>query len=315
MPKYTIDGRIREQIVNLRQTGAGWMEIERRTGIARRTAQRVFNEWQDRRHSEEKSLARREVASREFERHIRDLVAMANAIGDVFELPSPRDRQGADDVLTRLLERDVRSGDMEVSGSLTSVDGGRVRRRNRLLLEALREHTKSRVDWEQFDLWLKARKDWAEARVDLEKRLHDGLLASTGEKPKCARWLESEQLKEGVVAGLVVAVISGLTDAPSDAGAGYLQVKVDESNSHLLFGYGSDMVAVALLEREAADAIMESCRALLVSLHAEGKCDELKRLKHAYEEMSSAKQRLLDELEELRLIPLILATRCDYCPA
>jgi len=315
MPKYTIDGRTREQIVNLRQTGAGWMEIERRTGIARRTAQRVFNEWQDTRYGEEKSLARREVASREFERHIRDLVAMANAIGDVFELPSPRDRQGADGVLTRLLGRDVRSGDMEVSGSLTFVDGERVRRRNRLLLKALREHTKSKVNWEQFDLWLKARKDWAEARSDLENRLHEGLLANIGEKPAVARSLESEQLKERVVAGLVVAVISGLTDAPSDAGAGYLQVKVDESNSHLLFGYGSDMVAVALLEREAADAIMESCRALLDSLHAEGKCDELGRLKHAYEEMSSAKQRLLDELEELRLIPLILSTRCDYCPA
>ena len=315
MPKYTIDGRTREQIVTLRQTGAGWMEIERRTGIARRTAQRVFNEWQDTRHSEEKSLARREVASREFERHIRDLVAMANAIGDVFELPTPRDRQRADDVLTCLLDRDVRSGDTEVSVSLTSVDGERVRRRNRLLLEALREHTKSRVNWEQFDLWLKARKDWADARGDLENRLHEGLLARASEKPECARSLESEQLKERVVAGLVVAVISGVTDAPSDAGEGYSQVKIDESNSHLLFGYGGDVVAVALLEREAADGIMGSCRALLDSVHAEGKRDELRRLKHAYEEMNSAKQRLLDELEELRLIPLILATRCDYCPA
>lgn len=128
--KYMVDKPTREQIVKLRKMYAAWTEIERRTGVPRRTAQLVFKKWQEAEQTTDlanlRVLARLDVASREFERHVRELIGIAHIIA--WELDQSNHQSPPPRAIMPTSEH-----------------------RKELLLEALRKHTETGVDWDKLD--------------------------------------------------------------------------------------------------------------------------------------------------------------------
>jgi len=316
MSKRLLTSEERSQIISLRGVGAGWAEIERRTGVARRTALRVFGEWQASKTADNQREARRQIAAQEFERHMRDLISLAERLVSALGLPAPTDVASGDDVVTRVVDMEPGLPSEGQPDRLSAIDAERVRRRNRLLFRALREHTSAGVDWRAYDRWLKARNEWAELRGKLVNRVAAvlrnvvadqlGAGACTAfDEAVAVRW--AEYLTRSILLALSTDSLACVAD--------YVQVEASGGTAYLTFGCGRELVQERLVSSSDATGFAACCaRALetVVRGRDAGIVDDLARHREA---MSTAHEALVDALQELRLVPLILATKCQFCPA
>ena len=137
MKKTVVDPTKLKEVLELKQLGATWSAIERETGVDRRVAKTVFDEWEANRENEEVKKARSRVAAEVFHQHMESLIEFADSLAGFLPTPSMlRDKGDAEAVLTPWWGSDPRTI-----------------HRNQLLFQALRQHTGDKGWWLTFKEW------------------------------------------------------------------------------------------------------------------------------------------------------------------
>ena len=141
-----------KKVVELRQLGAKWTEIERETRVERRVAKRAYKEWEKDKEMKEQQAMRFRVAAEAFHEHLNDLTKLAESLVNSLRVPEMlRELNGADEALDQLWMRNI-GGQLEPFPT-SSVEREIVVRRSKMLLESLQDHTREKVRWEALEEW------------------------------------------------------------------------------------------------------------------------------------------------------------------
>jgi DNA-directed RNA polymerase subunit E'/Rpb7 len=76
-----------KKVVELRQLGAKWTEIERETKVERRAAKRAYVEWERDKKMKEQEAVRFRVAAEAFHEHLNDLIRLAESLVSALHVP------------------------------------------------------------------------------------------------------------------------------------------------------------------------------------------------------------------------------------
>ena len=217
MRKRYVSEEEREQVIRLRKSGASWVSIETMTDVARRTAKHVFEEWQQGRAEEEIALARRQVAAEAFNRHMQDLVTLAEHIVDNLMVPDSKDRRNGSQVLDRVFEVETRSRPRNSwEGISAKKDTARIKRQNQILFSSLKEHTRGQVDWDMLQQWIAARDRWSAGMVNVEKSAEElvgNILSVSADSTGINHGIRSNRnLMDTVVRGIAGVVHGAVAD-------------------------------------------------------------------------------------------------------
>jgi hypothetical protein len=305
-----------DEIIRLRKSGAGWLKIETMTKVPRRTAKRIFEEQQQSESVEETKAARRQVAAELFALHMRDLLSIAAEISRNLKDPEPSDRRRGQEIMQGILASDNRSlGRGELSPLLADRDSETVERQNRILLDSLKVHSRTGVNWNVLDRWLEARDDWQMGSEKMEAEAGElirGKVAGlTGRLVPFREPGMVDKMAKGVVEAVFRSLLAGkLVDAKT-----YITIRHIEKGSVITFG-GDASRDFLLGDNEAAYVVVASCCRPAAEELTVGKKSSLgENLAQSLASMRKACGELADRLDELRLTPLILQTKCDICPA
>ena len=140
MKKTILSKQQLEQVIELRQSGDTWSQIQRKTGVPRRIASREYKEWQRSQSLKELKEARKEVVAQEFHRHLELLIEFATSLLSLFNIPDPiNDFRSAEDMFNELLKRDIfqKQESFSMLQYRNDTKDHRVARMNKLLFQAL----------------------------------------------------------------------------------------------------------------------------------------------------------------------------------
>lgn len=239
--------------------------------------------WEATRGREELQRVRNDVIASEFKLHLDVLLESANQLRLLFlSTPVARENRSAAIIL--------KDGFAElrwrppIDQDPLHLEGFSPRQR-RWLYEALRVHTREEVPWRVFSDWSKA---WDQS-VSEARGLMSGFQSETPRSP-----VPGEDVS-GVLMDLVWDRISG----------GSLEVPDEEVFVRALSN-------ARLADDASISEVAFSCRAEARRLLSG---DEAVYAMNALERLRAAAGQLEEALDELRLRPLLLRTRCDLCPA
>ncbi|MCK4786439.1 MAG: hypothetical protein KAV87_21960 [Desulfobacteraceae bacterium] len=308
----------RDTVVRLRKSGAGWLTIQEMTGIPRRTAKGVYNEWQKGQAAEEVITARRQVAAEAFKLHMRDLGALAQAISVNLTDPGLNDMRNGKQVLDSVLESNIRVfADTESSFSFTKRDAAATFRQNHILFDSLKQHTQSKVNWDLLDKWSAARDDWHSGREQLEvavnglvpdmvNRQSAGSVGSTLKQPGTA-----DKIARGIIETTYYALVDNEFEEPDK----YIKAKGLQTSCAILFGGDTSDTELVIEDTKVAVIIAVFCKNIVKELFTQKEPSLTWDMAASLARMRQAHNELTDKLDELRLTPVILQTKCDICPA
>ena len=139
-----------KKVVELRQLGAKWTEIEQETKVERRAAKRAYEEWERDKKMKEQEAARFRVAAEAFHEHLNDLIRLAEALINHLDTPRWLDDLGTSEQhLLNLFQTNILEADRQRQIRSTE-------RLNLMIFKSLQDHTHEKVRWEALDEWKKA---------------------------------------------------------------------------------------------------------------------------------------------------------------
>ena len=149
MKKTYVSDELKNRIINLRESGTSWLNIQETTNVPRRTAKRVFDEWKVSQILEVLVSARNQVAVGLFNQHIEDLTNIAQILLDKFETPPDlRDQRDSTGILNNIFAAEILiHGQEPTFATSTPSSPEQVTRRNKMLYESLKQHLKERVHY------------------------------------------------------------------------------------------------------------------------------------------------------------------------
>lgn len=164
-----------DRIIKLRQVGTSWLKIERETGISRRFAKRVYDEWQGSQKLQGFKEARKDAAAQAFCAHVNFLMTFAKSLVRNLNVRSYDELSSAEEFFTRLYQQDLldlcpiyddlqegytlpETHDYTIRGlqSCLTEDRQSYILANELLLKSLHDHTCEEVRWKALDEWKEA---------------------------------------------------------------------------------------------------------------------------------------------------------------
>ncbi len=322
MRKRILSSNELDAVIRLKEGGASWLEIERQTGVPRRTAKRSYEEWNRTKSMDELKDARRDVAREEFRDHMRDILGIAGII--VMRLPRQmmyNETRVADKFLDRLWETDLRDeerGEYSTFSSKPEIKQRIIIRQNRLLFQALLSHTRGEVRWEILEQW---KQEW-NACIDYLKALHSEAKEVvnniwTKQKPEIEIKIQGvgggKKAAEYMASGAVESVWRGAEMGKLMGACDLVRaVPADEGKWKLLFtDVGSDREMV-VKGGDTADVVVGVCRWTVKNL---SRGDLAEKAAISLDIIREKAGELEEILNPLLLRPLILRTRCDICPA
>jgi len=320
--KYVSD-QDTDTIIRLRKSGASWLKIESITQIPRRTAERVFDEWKKTRLAEELKSSRQQIATMAFNYHMQDLTNLARAVLDNMGDPSFKDKRDGTSVLNHVFETDIRGrGQEETYPPTATPSTARIIRQNKLLFNSLKEHTKESVDFFTFDKWLAARNTWKTSMDKLYSEVAQVIRNNINQKSDApeviAKIKSDEALFDQMVTGAVETIYRAILDgkvAQIEQVKAYINKKPLPGGITILFGGNVSATDLVPESNELAEEILKICK-LAVDILLTGKeLDTVEVLADALHIMRDSRNELDDSLDELRLIPIILRSKCELCPA
>lgn len=278
-----------ETIVQLRQVGTSWLGIQKKGGIPRRIAKREYLQWEQGQAREQLQDVRREVAAGEFKLHLDVLAESANELRLMLRMrPGSTEIRTADQIMDEGFRELRRRPSIELNP--LQLEGFSARQR-RWIYDALRTHTRESVPWSALSDWTKS---WDKSVAEL------GALQSTLRPENL--W---EKSSETAVPDLIPIASLVWTRVWSQVTEGSLDPPADDIFARsLLHDQLADDASVA----DLASACCQEAHRLLTRLEASHSLRALERLR-------SATDRLEPTLDELKLRPVLLRTRCDLCPA
>ncbi len=317
MRKKYISEEELENIERFVKLGASWLKIQTETGIPRRSAKRAYEEYIRSKSVDGLKAVRQQVASEQFNAHMQDLISLAQSLVSNIGEPVVRDTRTSEKVLDGILEINVRAHRIKnpLTGK-TNVSKELVIRQSKILFQSLKAHTREKVDWEILDEWGNNRNIWISGKTTLKKEVGEIInnLIQGDQFEKIIKdniaLLNTNELTEGVVDALIRSLLNRKVDE-----AEYLiQIIPDERGVRLTFSGDSSGKLQRYENQELAGKVCDLTRQAIRNLQA-GKDSVIIRMTNSLKVMRSKRSELEDMLEELRLIPLILSTKCDICPA
>lgn len=308
-----------DDVIRHRQGGLSWLGIQNAAGISRRVAQRAYEQWERARSIRELENVRVKVGEIEFERHLDALTRWAESLVDHLSLPVyPGFTTDAETYFEKLMERDT----AEPSGEAIQVameDRSRERRirRNRLLFESLKEHTRDTITWTLLAGWMEG---WNTCF-----RLYPGVVDGVAETVQITldgipdfdvlftipqgQKKPSETLRQGIEAVLW----RGIAQGDIGAATGLVQAEnVEAMDVELLRIMIGGRSLLQRENREMDPSLVDLCWRIINELWAR---DDTKEVREAVNRMRGIVEELETALEPLLLRPHILRTRCRLCPA
>lgn len=309
-----------DTVISLRKSGAGWLKIQEVTGIPRRTAKRVYDEWQQSRAAEEVTTARRQVAAEAFNSHMRDLVKLAHEISAGLATPGLADRRDGTQVLGSIFEADIHgNGQDKTHYPSIRRDVEDIKRQNRVLFDSLKEHTKDTVNWQTLADWQVARDEWKMNMERLESTaaelVRNILNYDTDSLGLSSRIKSDKRLLSKMALGVAEATQRNVTTRESDEATDYIKVKKGVAGTQVMFGGDASDTELVVDSLELAEKVAMISRRAATNLDRGKESYIVRNLADSLFRMDAAHRELVDKLDELRLTPLILRTRCEICPA
>ena len=333
------------KVQELRASGSSWSAAEEDLGVNRQIIKREFEDWERLHGIRDLVTVRREVAAADFGRHLDELTTLGDELADALEAMLEArwvstDRPLFDDVLDQ--DRPIeRSGDateyptFAVSGDRSPSAGrrrrlhGRLRHRRHAVFEGLESHLRT-TNWSLMrGRLLKSRRDAALELVELERRAH-----SNGDRPTHRSGITrplANQLLDMLWDALVeLAACSEATlllpSTPEwkqmtrevwpftrgTALARWLNnmIQVDAHGDG--FGIDTDgrFVIPRLTNKDEAEQMVNDSQLQLESLLLS---EPSRRLYARLQDALQVIEPMTALLDEVRLRPLLLRTRCDLC--
>ena len=304
------------QVIKLKQGGASWLRIQNETGIPRRTAQKAYEEWEGAKSSEELKRARTAIEE-EFRKHMGDLTSLAQALVDSFYIPVPIDRiKDANEVFENLWRKDIRKGRKTVTGEK---EERRVVRQNKMLYQALQEHTGEVVRWQALEEWKQAFSDYFEHCGALQKEVWNiivNMLKQRAElKDRIEAMSDGKEIVESMVRGVVETLWRGIRGGGANLENIHIQAKsLGRGVTEISFGKEASLTAINIRDKDLGDEIAGFCRMVANNICNGKKSYLLLKIADDMKEMEEAAGELERSLDELVLRPAILRTKCYLCP-
>lgn len=308
-----------KKVVELRQLGAKWTEIERETKVDRRASKRAYEEWERDKIMKEQEAARFRVAAEAFHEHLNDLVRLAESLVSTLQMPEMlRGLNSADEALAQLWMRNIQ-GEYELfSGSGDKSE--RVVRRNKMLFKSLQEHTREKVQWESLEEWKQARNIAVgyskELRLQAIEVITSILNTRLGLNERLKNAIGGSYVPEKISDGVRETIWRGiLTGEPDQMHVIEGVSLVNKGKVWLEFYKGDEDMKLYLNDLDLAKDVLGMCRETITNLREETKSRLVQGLTDQVRQMRDRTEELEESLDALILRPLILRTRCDLCPA
>lgn len=318
-----------ERIIRLREANASWLAIGKAVGIDRRTAKKVYNDWNDRQTQEELLGVRKEVAAEDFRDHRDYIITLASYLIDNLGLPDSPIETNSEQFFLTLWEKDIFNflrkrwtnyPIIPLGHNMKRINMKRIKSNiqdNEQILNCLLIHTKE-LRWEVLDEWKTARNNCTEVLGELQKE-SSKLVNNLMKQPH----FKLDGLNEGCeeenpIGGMVEAAVQAiwlwiLRDEPEEfplikavpvnvKQIRHLALKV-ESRTFLIF------------TDNLAETAAKLCNQTVINLCKGEETHIVQSLLNQISIMKGAAEELAEMLDPLKLQPIILRSRCNLCPA
>jgi len=308
-----------DTVIKLKQAGASWLRIQKETGIPRQAARRAYDDLQRSQSMEQFQQVRISIATEEFHRHLNWLTRLAELLLDFLHVPtSPDESRDAEEVLHGLLLQDIRS-EIEPSdrtSERTERQTQRLIRDNSLLLKSLQGHTSKAVHWKVLEEWKQA---WDRCLARLSEinqeasEIKNNILE---QKPGLAKRIVKESGEENALEKIQKGILEAvwravLSDEPytvpdlvqiGSYGGKYTSVIIGERDAIAILSFEDKKLTkqVAEIVRQAATNLSRG--------------DQVSKALSEVRSIRNSIGKLEEELSPLKLLPVLLQTRCDLCP-
>ncbi len=326
MKKIEISDKKKKRIIMLREAGKNWSEIHEQTGIPRHACKRYYLEWQQETLAADKVAIRRTVAAEYLKEHIE---LQADFYGQLLELlnilRSSVPEVDSGEHLAPLWNTDRWRRNAEEGGILPVVYGKEegeeitpklrgIQHQNRLVFEALKEHTRGKIRWEALDEWqtgwdncLKALR---ELRSDIRLRINEKM-ASQGTTGSLASFF-GEQAKPQIEEKIIGVIWRSLVDRNFNRiSGGSDALEISRRFAGYLVGENTGEPEIPADLDVIKSAVMDILGPLVKDTKS---IERIKRLDQGLKKMSTVYLELEEKLDPMELRPLLLSTRCRLCP-
>jgi len=314
-----------KKVVELRQLGAKWTEIQQETKVERRAAKRAYEECERDKKMRAQEAVRFRVAAEAFHEHLNDLIRLAESLVSALRVPKLlRGLDNADEALNQLWMRNIQ-GELERFPS-SSDERERVVWRNKMLFKSLQEHTRGKVRWEALEEWKQARNNAVEYSKELQLEAAEVIGNILNNQPGLKQEIKTatggNDVTEKISDGVRETIWRGiLTGKPEQMHVWEGTSLVSKGRVELRFYEYDSNTKLDLNQVELAKEGLSMCRQVVTNLREvtivrEGtKSDLVQRLTDEVRQMQDRTEELEESLDRLILRPMILRTRCDLCPA
>jgi len=325
MKKRDLSPKELQKVVELRQLGAMWTEIEQETKVERRAAKRAYEEWERDEKMRKQEAVRFRVAAEAFHEHLNDLIRLAESLVDTLREPKMLQwLNNADEVLYQLWIRNIHGEVERFPTSSNEIE--RAVRRNKMLLKSLQDHTRAKVRWEALEEWKQARNNAVEyskqLRLEATKLIGKILNNEPGLRKRIETAIGSKDITEKIADGVRENIYRGiLTGKPEQMHVWEGTSSVSKGRVELQFYKGDSEMKLDLNDEVLAKEVLGICIQVVTNLQeitiqrdktktnlVQGLTDEVRRMRDITNELE-------EHLDELLLRPVILRTQCDLCPA
>jgi hypothetical protein len=315
--RYVSDAELTE-VIKLKQAGASWLKIQKKTGIPRRSAKRAYEDWERTKSSEELKRARSDVAAEEFRRHLNDLASLARSLVDSLYTPQPMDEIGnADDLLERLWKTDIRKETTPYPGEK---EERRMVRQNKMLFKSLEDHTREKVRWQALEEWKQVLTGYIQHCKVLRSKALETIVNILNRQPELQRRIQAGSRDTDMLADMAKGVVEALwrailTGGPDQDNVFIRTRSLGERGTEVSFGREASRIALTFGDGKLAEEVATVCQRAATHL-CQGKDSLL--LQSIGEDIAGMQERareLEEMLDSLVLRPIILRTRCELCPA
>ena len=319
MKKTTISPNQLKKVIELRQLGAKWTEIEEETKAERRAAKRAYEEWEKDKEVKEQQAARFRVAAEAFHEHLNDLIRVAESFVSALRVPKMlRGLENADGVLDHLQMKSIQGEPEPCPTSNDEIE--RVVRRNKMLLKSLQDHTREKVRWEGLEEWKQSRCNAVhyseELRLKATEVIRNSLNNCLGLEKRIKTAIGDNDVIEKIADGVIECIWRGILTGKPDQMHVVKGISVFTEGQVWLEFYESDSeTRFYLNDVELAKEVWSMCCQVVANLREGTESDLVQKLTDEVSQMQARTKELEESLDELILRPMILRTQCNLCPA
>jgi len=300
-----------KKVVELRQLGAKWTEIQQETKVERRAAKRAYEEWERDKKMREQEAARFRVAAEAFHEHLNDLIRLAEALINHLDTPRWLDDLGTSEQhLLNLFQTNILEADRQRQIRSTE-------RLNLMIFKSLQDHTHEKVRWEALDEWKKAWDSCRSISNKLRPEAQEVVAAVLNEENDVLETIKKQTEEEHAAVKWMArtvldAIWQTILDGKFNPKCPEVAISYNLVERQLPYTLISKEVPRFLL-KEWNEGLTNACQNVAKILLR----DQRALVKQLYDEVRTVR-KAIDELVEMlnkhRLYPLILYTHCELCP-